>query len=98
MKDEKNGEATAGGPVLRLADPSGVPRAVSHGTEASLPRLLLWKRDLCIMLGVKLRTLERMISAGEVPAPDRRLRGRPAWLAATIHEWAERGCPAAVEK
>jgi predicted DNA-binding transcriptional regulator AlpA len=53
-----------------------------------LPRLILWKRDLCQMLGVGTRTLERMISSGEIPRPDRRLRGRPAWLAATIQEWA----------
>lgn len=59
----------------------------------AIPRLLFWKRDLCAMLGVKLRTLERMISAGEVPAPDRRLRSRPAWLATTIHEWIANCCP-----
>ncbi len=65
------------------------------GAPSSLPRLFFWKKDLCQMLGVGLRTLERMVSAGEVPAPDRRLRGRPAWLARTIHEWAEKGCPCA---
>jgi predicted DNA-binding transcriptional regulator AlpA len=65
----------------------------SPGGGAPLPRLVLWKRDVCQVLGVGTRTLERMISSGEVPAPDRRLRGRPAWLARTIHEWAERGCP-----
>ena len=62
-------------------------------TQALLPRLLLWKKDLCQMLGVSLRTLERMISSGEIPPPNRRLRGRPAWLAAMIHEWAASGCP-----
>ena len=62
------------------------------------PRLLLWKRDLCAMLGVKVRTLERMISAGEIPAPDRHLRGRPAWLAATVQEWAANKCPAVMRK
>lgn len=75
-------------PVLRLAETA----ARSPGPAGALPRLLLWKRDLCQMLGVGLRTLDRMISAGEIPAPNRRLRGRPAWLAATIHEWAEKGC------
>jgi predicted DNA-binding transcriptional regulator AlpA len=58
---------------------------------ARLPRLLFWKKDLCQMLGVSLRTLERMISSGEIPPPNRRLRGRPAWLSATIHEWAASG-------
>lgn len=59
----------------------------------TLPRLILWKRDLCQILGVGLRTLERMISAGEIPPPNRRMRGRPTWLAASINEWAENGCP-----
>lgn len=62
-------------------------------TSAPMPRLLLWKKDLCVMLGVRTRTLERMISAGEIPPPDRRLRGRPAWLSRTIQEWADNGCP-----
>lgn len=53
-------------------------------------RVLLWKRDLVVMLGVGLRTLERMISSGEVPAPDRRLRGRPVWLTTTIQDWLRR--------
>ncbi len=61
--------------------------------DAPIPRLLFWKRDLCAMLGVKLRTLERMISAGELPAPDRHLRGRPAWLATTINDWVAKRCP-----
>lgn len=62
--------------------------------QDGLPRLVLWKKDLSAMLGVGLRTLERMISAGEIPAPDRRLRGRPAWCAATIYQWAAEKCPA----
>ena len=66
-----------------------VPQCNGVTTPPALPRLFLWKRDLCGMFGVGLRTLERMISSGEIPAPDRRLRGRPAWLARTIHEWAE---------
>ncbi|GEM_PF-7071040 len=53
-------------------------------------RMILWKRDLVVMLGVGLRTLERMISSGEVPAPDRRLRGRPAWLTTTIQAWLKK--------
>lgn len=66
--------------------------AIKATEGAALPRLVYWKADLCAMLGVKLRTLERMISAGEIPAPDRRLRGRPCWLRATIEAWAAAGC------
>ena len=57
-------------------DPSSgtglAPLFVGTATPLGLPRLFLWKRDLCGMLGVGLRTLERMISAGEIPAADRR--------------------------
>lgn len=70
-----------------------IPRASGIYTSG-LPRLILWKRDIAEMLGVGMRTLERMIARGEVPAPDRRLRGRPAWLTETIHGWAANGCPA----
>ncbi len=80
-KREPSGGSGAAAPFAGMAVPLG------------LPRLFLWKRDLCGMLGVGLRTLERMISAGEVPAPDRRLRGRPTWLARTIYDWADRCNP-----
>ena len=72
---------------------TGEGKSTAKLVVPTVPRLILWKSDLCSMLGVKLRTLHRMISAGEIPAPDRRLRGRPAWLARSIHEWAEHGCP-----
>lgn len=78
-------EMGAGSVRLKVVQPAERERT-------GLPRLLLWKRDLAHILGVGIRTLERMISGGEIPPPDRRLRGRPAWLARTIHEWAENGC------
>ncbi len=77
-------------PQLRLIE---TPPGKGEGFLRALPRLLLWKRDLAAMLGRGGRTLERMISRGEIPPPDRRLRGRPAWLPATIEGWIERGCP-----
>lgn len=76
---------------LRMVSAPGAPLPLQR-EPAGLPRLVLWKKDLSTMLGVGLRTLDRMISTGEIPAPDRRLRGRPAWLARTIHEWAEKDC------
>lgn len=71
--------------------PGGI---LSVEARDGLPRLLLWKRDVAAMLGVGLRTLERMISGGEIPPPECRLRGRPAWRTATIQEWTANGCPA----
>lgn len=61
-------------------------------TEPGLPRLILWKKDVCQMLGVSQRTLDRMVSTGEIPRPNRRLRGRPAWFSLTIYEWVAEGC------
>lgn len=84
MKDVNNGEPR---PLLKLADAAN-PGPANVG---SLQRLFLWKRDVCQMIGVSVRTLERMISAGEIPKPDRRLRGRPAWRSKTIYDWADGG-------
>ena len=87
--------SAAGPPALRLIDlPEGIPgKAQPKTAQAPLSPLLFWNRDLCQLLRVKVRTLERMISSGELPAPDRYLRGRPTWLARTIHGWVEKGCP-----
>ncbi|MFH1022394.1 MAG: hypothetical protein V1809_03310 [Planctomycetota bacterium] len=57
------------------------------------PRMLYWKRDLMERLGVSRRTLERMISTGEIPRPEIRLRGRGAWRTDTITDWIADGCP-----
>ena len=99
MNGDKNGNA----PNLRLVE---APEAKAPTVELALlrrveslppglPRLFLWKRDLCAMLGVSERTLSRMLSTGEIPPATRRLRGRPVWLAKTIGEWAEKENPRA---
>ena len=77
---------SGGDPALVSQVAKGIACLPSPGN--GLPRLFLWKRDLCQLLGVGMRTLERMISSGEVPAPDRRLRGRPVWLASRFYGWA----------
>ena len=87
--------STGARPGLRLVE---IPQMAVEATKAKtaqppLAPLLYWKRDLCQLLRVKVRTLERMISSGEIPAPERHLRGRPAWLARTIHEWVEKKAP-----
>jgi hypothetical protein len=96
-KDRATEKATtsAGPSMLRLVDlPDGIiGKGQPKTTQQPLSPLLYWKRDLCQLLRVKVRTLERMISSGELPAPDSYLRGRPAWLARTIHGWVEKGCP-----
>jgi hypothetical protein len=53
---------------------------------------LLSITDLCRVLGVDRRTLERMRAAGRVPAPDLIVGTRsPRWLPAAIRRWCEGG-------
>ncbi len=58
-------------------------------------RLVLWRRDLVSLLGISQRTLSRMMSNGDIPAPDVDIRGRRGWKAQTITAWQESGCPRA---
>ena len=64
-------------------------------TLESLPRLILWRRDLVALLGVSQRTLSRMVSNRDIPEPDVAIRGRRGWRAQTIYAWQESGCPKA---
>jgi len=59
-------------------------------------RLVFWKKDISQMMGISTRTLDRMISVGDIPQPDLSLRGRRAWKAKTIHGWVEEGCPSKI--
>ena len=59
----------------------------------SQPRLVLWRRDLVALLGVSPRTLSRMMSNRDMPAPDVDIRGRRGWKAQTVYTWQEAGCP-----
>lgn len=58
-------------------------------------RLVLWRRDLVALLGVSQRTLSRMMSNGDMPAPDVDIRGRRGWKAQTVTAWQAAGCPRA---
>ena len=49
-------------------------------------------RDLAVMLGVSLRQVWRLNSAGKLPKPIR-LGGSVRWNRAEIHQWFEAGCP-----
>ena len=60
-----------------------------------VPRLILRKLCVAQALGGHVWTVERMISAGEIPPPDLRLRGRLARRTSTIEAWVRDGCPRA---
>jgi predicted DNA-binding transcriptional regulator AlpA len=52
---------------------------------------LLTKADLAEILRVNTRTIERMISRGDLPKPDKHLSRMPRWRAETIRRWIEFG-------
>ena len=55
-------------------------------------RVMLWKADLVRMLGRSRRTLERRLSAKEMPDPDvTDPRGHKGWYPSTIKKWIEEG-------
>ncbi len=43
------------------------------------------------LIGVSRRTIERELSAGRFPQPDRRVGRRPLWRVATIEAWLAGG-------
>jgi predicted DNA-binding transcriptional regulator AlpA len=63
------------------------PPPLPPGCEA-----LLGKAQLCAALGVSLRKLQGMLSAGEFPAADLRLGAHPRWRVATLNAWVEARC------
>jgi hypothetical protein len=61
--------------------------------QKNVPRLIFFKGDLALALGVCGRTVDRMRATGELPPPDLYLRGRQAWRASTVKTWVTAGCP-----
>jgi len=55
-------------------------------------RLLLSANQVAELLGVSVRTLWRLLSAGKLPAPVR-LGGSVRWRNADIRQWIDEGCP-----
>lgn len=58
---------------------------------------LLTADQLAAWLQVSVRSLWRMRSAGDVPAPVR-IRGAVRWRAADIEGWLAAGCPSVAEQ
>ncbi len=50
---------------------------------------LLSREQLCSALGVSLRKLDSMVSAGQFPRADLRLGSMPRWRVATFNRWVE---------
>lgn len=54
--------------------------------------LLIDTRHVAALLGLSLRQVKRLLSAGEMPAPIR-LRSSVRFAADTIRQWIAAGCP-----
>lgn len=51
---------------------------------------LLGPAQVCVALGLSVRKLNGMVSAGEFPGPDLRLGDRsPRWRSSTVNRWIE---------
>jgi predicted DNA-binding transcriptional regulator AlpA len=56
---------------------------------------LLTRKDICGWIKVSPKTLDKMVAAGDFPAPLTwgRHKGSTRWSRVRICEWMERGCP-----
>jgi excisionase family DNA binding protein len=66
----------------------GVRRGRTGAQPSSQPRLLS-TTDVAEFLSISRRTLERMLSAGEFPAPDKRIGRMSRWRPETVDNWIE---------
>jgi predicted DNA-binding transcriptional regulator AlpA len=56
-------------------------------------QLLVDARQAAVLLGISVRTLRAMDSAGKLPAPIRLSPGCVRWRTAELRDWTEAGCP-----
>jgi hypothetical protein len=51
-------------------------------------QMVFWKKDLAKMIGMSIRTIERMMKlGGEIPPPDMHNKNHPGWYRQTIIKW-----------
>ena len=54
-------------------------------------KLLYYKVEIAQMLGFSVRSLDRKISSGEFPQPDKIVGKRKAWRLSTVESWIDNG-------
>ena len=57
-------------------------------------RLVLYKKDVAVLLGVSTKTVERMERTGEIPKRDFHLNGRRCWTVEKFNKWFQDRCSA----
>jgi len=61
-------------------------------TRTDTAPMLIGADDVARIMGVSVRTLWRMLSAGKVPSP-LRIGRNTRWRASELTAWIDRGCP-----
>ncbi len=71
--------------------PSLVPATLApHQDSEQPPDRLIGSNDFCAVLGVNLRTLQRMVAAKQVPQPIRFGARRNKWRWSTVQAYLDR--------
>jgi len=55
-------------------------------------RLIYKKADLPHLIGMSIRSIDRLISKGQFPKPNARINFRPIWKKQTILNWIDEVC------
>ncbi len=80
--------------ALETPEGHGSPSAVAAVRPRDLTRegaITYRKRDVATVIGVSVRTLERLAAANKFPAPDARIGRAPLWFPDTISKWLAAG-------
>jgi predicted DNA-binding transcriptional regulator AlpA len=67
------------------------PEAVSEALARPLEPLAFRKATAAELLGISVRTLERLTSAGKFPRPDAHAGRCPLWTRSSLETWIARG-------
>lgn len=73
-------------------DDSSPAISVSDNKAPKVQPALITAAELAQMMQVSVRTLWRLLSAGQIPAPIR-IGGNTRWRVEEINQWIAEGCP-----
>ncbi len=73
-------------------DDSSPAISVSDNNAPNVQPALITVAELAQMMQVSVRTLWRLLSAGQIPAPIR-IGGNTRWRVEEINRWIAEGCP-----
>lgn len=78
--------------MTTMAPPKKKTIITAPPTDSVLPRKsLLTKQEVADLLSITTRTIDRMRSTDEIPAPVM-LRSRPRWRWLDLKNWIDTGC------